>query len=214
VGYCTKADLYANGLPRGALSNPGRLAASVSVSANTIAMDQHALALNTAFTFRPDGAGTLPSPLVAGVTYYAIPVNDDTFSVAAAPNGSAIDLTTTGTGKPLVVVPVDYQSAIDAGAAVIDDLLPGHLVPLVAPYSPIIVVTNAELAIGRLMAGTGSGSKNLATMIDEARKRLADWARGRPLHGANVPPPANLSATAVATATCVDRRGWSRFGAL
>lgn len=211
TGYCTTADLFANGLARGALANPGRLSSSVNATLNTIQLDQHGLALNDAFTLRAEGVGSLPAPLVAGVTYYAIPVNDASFSVAATVGGSAIDLTTPG-ARIVVCVPINYAAAIAQGAALIDDMLPAHLVPLVAPYPPIIVLTNAELAIARLMQGTGSASKSLGDMLTEARKRLADWSRGRPLRGENVPPAANVAVSA--TVPYSDARGWSRFGGL
>lgn len=214
--YCTTADLYANGLPRGALANPGRLVANgagANVTTNAIPLDQHGLSLNDPLTVRAETAngGSLPAPLAANVTYYAIPLNDGAFSVAAAPNGSAIDLTTPG-ARILVITPIPYAAAITFGTVLIDDMLPAHLVPLVAPYPPIVVITCAELAIGKLMQGTGSGSKSIGEMVDAARKRLADWARGRPLRGENVPPPANVGVSA--TTPYVDARGWSRFGGL
>lgn len=214
VSYCTVADLFANGLPRGALANAGRLVAGgggASISANTIPLDQHGLSLNDQFTLRAEAGGSLPAPLVAGTTYYAIPVNDGAFSAAATANGAAIDLTTAGS-RILVVVPINYAAAIAYGAALIDDMLPAHIVPLEAPYPPIVTMTNAELAIGKLMQGSGSGSKSMGEMVDAARKRMADWARGRPLRGTNVPPAANVSVSA--TVPYRDARGWSRFGGL
>ncbi len=213
VGYCVASDLVAYGLPRGALYNPGRLSASVSATANTITQDQHGFALNDAITMRAEGVGSMPAPLVAGVTYYAIPVNESTFSVAATPGGAAIDFTSAGS-RVLVIAPVPTQAAIDFGAALIDDMLPAHIVPLVAPYPPIVVMTNAELAIGKLMASTGSGSKSLGEMVDVARKRLERWALGIPLRGQNVPTPANLAADAATSATALDCRGWRRWGSL
>jgi hypothetical protein len=214
AGYCEISDLFANGLPRGALANAGRLVAGgggASISANTIPLDQHGLSLNDQFTLRAEGGGSLPAPLVAGTTYYAIPVNDGAFSVAAAADGAAIDLTTPG-ARILVVVGINYAAAIAYGAALIDDMLPAHLVPLVAPFPPIVTMTCAELAIGKLLQGSGSASKSMGLCVDEARKRLADWARGRPLRGANVPPAANVSVSA--TVPYRDGRGWSRFGGL
>lgn len=199
-------------MPRGSLSNPGKLAASASAATNTIALDQHGFALNDPLTVRAEGGGSLPAPLVAGVTYYAIPVNESSFSVAAAASGAVIDFTTAG-ARIVVVAPVPVQAAIDFGAELINDSIP-HLLPLVAPYPPIIVMTNAELAIGKLMASTGSGSKSLGEMVDLARKRLERWATGVSVRGANAQPSANLAATTPATAAASDCRGWRRWGAL
>ena len=42
--------------------------------------------------------GTLPAPLIAGITYYAIVLSATTLSVASILGGSAITLTTAGTG--------------------------------------------------------------------------------------------------------------------
>jgi hypothetical protein len=213
VAYSTVADLYANGLQRGAIANPGRLAAGVNVTTNAITLEQHGFTLNDHVTLRPEGNGTMPAPLVAGVTYYAIPVNGDAFSVAAAPDGAAIDLTSTG-AKVVVGAEIPFAAAIAFADALIDDFLPAHLVPLTAPYPPIVVVTSAELAIGKLLATTGNGSKSIGAMVDEARKRLADWARGRPLRGTNTDhqTPANLAASA--SLPYRDARGWGRYGGI
>ena len=108
------------------------------------------------------------------------------------------------------MAPVPVQAAIDFGAELINDVIP-HLLPLVAPYPPIVVMTNAELAIGKLLAITGSGSKSLGEMVDVARKRLERWAAGAQVRGANAQPSANLAA---ATAAATDSRGWRRFGSL
>lgn len=214
MSYCTVADLFANGLPRGALANPGRLVAGgggANVTTNALPLDQHGLSLNDQITLRAEGGASLPAPLVAGTTYYAIPINDGAFSVAAAPDGSAIDLTTPG-ARILVIVPIPYAAAIAAAEALINDMLPAHLVPLQPPYNPTIVLTCAELAIGKLLQGTGSASKSLGDMVDAARKRLERWSAGIPLRGANVPPAANVGVSA--TVPYVDVRGWSRFGGL
>jgi hypothetical protein len=213
VVYCTPADLYQYGLQRGALANPGRLAAGASSATNAITLDQHGLALNDAITLRAEAGGSLPAPLVAGVTYYAVPINDATFSVAAALDGAAIDLTSYGS-RIVVGTQLPIAAAIRFGAALIDDMLPAHVLPLVEPYPPIVVMTNAELAIGKLTTSTGNGSKSIGEMVDVARKRLERWAAGVPLRGENTPAPANLAATAVATAPGRDSRGWGRWGAL
>lgn len=214
MDYCVVADLYSYGLQRGALANPGRLAATASSATNTFQLDQHGFALNDAVTLRAEsGGGALPAPLVAGVTYYAVPVNDSAFSVAASLDGAVIDLTTNGV-RVVVGAQLPLAAAIKFGAALIDDMLPAHIVPLTAPFPPIVVMTNAELAIGKLTTSTGNSSKSLGEMVDAARSRLARWAAGVPLRGENVPPAANLSTTAVATATARDCRGWRRWGGL
>jgi hypothetical protein len=53
-------------------------------------------------------AGTLPSPLLANIDYFAINVSGSTFKVSATFGGSAINITTTGSGtlnvRSLVVI--------------------------------------------------------------------------------------------------------------
>lgn len=211
MAYCQIADLYAYGLQRGAFSNPGRLAQTANAASNTITLDQHGFSLNDLITLRVEGGGVLPAPLVAGVGYYVIPVGESAFSLAATFGGGAIDLTTAGS-RMIVTIPVSRQAAIDWATALIDDLLPAHIVPLSAPINPSVVMTCAELAIGKLMQITGSGSKSIGDMVDAARKRLERWSAGVPLRGANVPPPANVAASA--TVPFLDSRGFSKFGGL
>ncbi len=209
--YCVAADVYTFALPRGALANPARPVASVSAGGNTISLDLHGFSLNDPVSFRAEAGGTLPAPLVAGTTYYAIPVSDSVFSVAAAADGAAIDLTTAGT-RVVVIDQLPMAAAIEWGAAMINDMLPAHVIPLVAPYPPIVVMTNAELAGGKLLARQGSASKSLTEIADQARKRLERWAAGAPIRGENAPEPASLAASA--TAPVSDARGWNRWGGI
>lgn len=211
MGYCTVADLYLYGLPRGALSNPGRLAASASASTNTIALDQHGFVTGDEITLRAEGGGSLPAPLVAGAAYFVVAVGESAFSVAATPAGAVIDLTTPG-ARIVVTIKVSREAAIEFGTALINDKIPGHALPLTVPYPPLVVMTCAELAVGKLLSITGSGSKSLGEVVDAAMKRLDRWATGVPVRGAN--PQASANAAVSATAPALDSRGWSRWGAL
>jgi hypothetical protein len=211
LNYCTSADLYSFGLPRGALQNPGRLASSVDTSTNTIALDVHGFETDDPIQFRAESGGSLPTPLVAGTEYYAIAVTDSSFQVAAAPAGAAIDLTTAG-ARIVVIAPLPLLASIAWASRLIDDMLPAHLVPLDEPLHELIRMTCAELAAGKLLTRTGSASKSLGEMVDAARKRLERWAKGVPLRGENVPPPANLAASA--TVPFKDPRGWNTWGGI
>jgi hypothetical protein len=217
--YCTRADLYSFGLPRGALRNPGRPADASSAADDTITIDVHGFALDDLVSFRPEGGGRLPAPLVAGIDYFAIPVTESRFSVSATQGGAAIDLTTDG-ARFVVIAPLKFDEAITFGAAIIDDQLPAHCVPLIAPYPPIIVMTNAELAIGKLL--NGSATASLAAMVDAATQRLARWAKGQPLRGtntdkqtrANVAVSGNAPAQTQTSLPVSDLNGWNKFGGL
>lgn len=212
MGYCEQADLYSYGLPRGALRNPGRLVGSVSAVTDSIELDDHGLVTNGVVTFRAEAGGSLPSPLVAGVEYFAVPTTDSAFQVAAFEDGPAIDLTTAGS-RVLAIVKLSKADAIAWGAALIDDMLPGHAVPLTAPYPPIVVMTNAELAASRLLALTGGLTKTLGEIVDAARKRLERWGRGVPIRGTNAPDAGNLALVSAAVPVS-DTRGWTRYGGL
>jgi hypothetical protein len=208
VAYCVRADLYDMGLPRGGLVNPARLADSVNVAANAILLGSHGFDLNSPLSLRAENGGELPQPLVEGVQYFAIPLSDDALQLAAMTGGSAIPLLTSG-DRVLLFAPVPIDAAIEWGAGLIDDSLPAHVVPLASPYPPIIVFTNAELAIGKLM--NGSASASLAQMVDAATKRLAKWAQGVPLRGTNTAnqTPSN-TAVAPLFAAYGDSQGWTR----
>lgn len=209
--YCEPQDLFAYGLARGALSNVGRLAGSVSTATSAIELDGHGFAIDNPLTLRAEGGGSMPAPLQTVTTYYAIPVNDSAFRVAAAPGGAFIPLTTTG-ARVIVVAPLPVLSAISFASRIIDDMLPAAVVPLVAPYPEVIVMTTAELAIWKLSTFTGNASGSITQMVDFAQKRIARWASGVPIRGNNAPAPAGLSVSASMARS--DRRGWSRFGGI
>lgn len=211
--YCEPADLHSYGLPRGAIPNPGRTIASVSAGANTLTLDEHGFDTGDLVTFRAQGGGSLPSPLVEGTTYYAINVDDARFSVSATEGGAAIDLTTAGS-RVLVISRLPREAAIRWASAIIDQSLPAHAVPLTAPYPDIVIATCAELAVGKLAPYTGAGSKSLADMIAAAHKRIERWAKGIPLRGDNTDTQPRTNTAAVASVPYIDTRGWNRYGGI
>ncbi len=211
MDYCTVADLYSFGLPRGATPNPGRLVHEVDITADTFQVDVHGFALDEDISFSTELAGSMPTPLVEGVTYFAIPITESTFSVALAAGGSAVDLTTTGSSLR-VIVPLPFGDAISWASRIVDDSLPAHLVPLEAPIHELVRMTCAELAIGKILTRSASASESLSNMVDAAGKRLAKWAKGIPLRGDDVPKPANVATSA--SAQTADNRGWSKHGML
>lgn len=75
--------------------------ADVTVAADTITENAHGLTTGQPIYFGTDD--TMPAPLVAGTTYYAIYVDANTIEVAAtnanAVAGTQIDLTTQGVGN-------------------------------------------------------------------------------------------------------------------
>jgi hypothetical protein len=211
VDYCVQADLYSFGLPRGSLPNPAHLAASTSVSLNAINLDQHGLALNDPITLRAESGGNLPAPLLEATRYYAIPLTDSAFCLAATADGSAIDLTSTGM-HVLVIFPNPIAAAIRWASRIIDQAMVAHPVPLVAPLPEIVTLTCAELAAAKALGLSGGASKSLTDMAVAAQARIEKWAKGVPLRGDNRPPPANVAATA--SVPFRDSRGWNKFGGI
>lgn len=208
AGYATLADLYTYGLPRGSLTNPARNVVA-DASANAFTLDVHGFELDHPVYFRCDAGGSMPAPLVSGAEYYAIPVNEFTFRVAAAPGGALIDLTTAGLYL-LVWDPLPIAGALEWASLIVDQNLPAHAVPLQAPIHELIVATTAQLAIGKLL--NGYEGKSLAAMVAEASALVAKWGKGIPLRGADVPTATNLAASL--TAPSRDARGWTRFGGI
>jgi hypothetical protein len=211
VDYCSQSDLYDHGLPRGSIPNRGRVSVAANPAADTIPLGDHGLSAGQEFTTRPEAGGSLPAPLVADVSYYAIPVNAHTFKVSATAGGAAIDLTTAGS-RFVIVTSLPYASAISYASRLIDEMLVGHVLLQDGDEIPeIIRITAAELAVGKLALGSGSQSKSLGEIVDQARKRLENWAKGVPLRAANRPAPANVS-TVAACVPFRDSRNWGNGG--
>lgn len=228
--YCAPADLFTYGMPRGAVPNPGRLLSAVSVSADTLTLDVHGLAADDVFYVRAEAGGVLPSPLAEDVAYYARPLDEARFQVSLGPAPApVIDITAAGDAeRVLVIVPLNPLGWIRWASRIIDDNLPAHVVPLVkvdaagvradeagydsstGVYPETVVMTCAELAIGKGLGFGGTSSKTLSQAVDFAQKRLARWAAGVPVRNAPRQAPANLAVSA--SAPYRDPRGWNRWG--
>ena len=209
--YCSASDLYDHGLPRGGVPNPGRLAGSVSTSTSAFELDGHGLDSGDQVSFRADAGGSLPSPLVTGQTYYALPVDDAHFRVESSVGAGAVTLNTTG-ARVLVVIPLPILGTIEWASRVIDDMLPAHVSPLSEPIPQIVRVTCAEIAAKKLAGARGADSLTLNAIVDAAHKRLERWAKGIPLRGPDVPARAGLAGGV--TADFGDRMGWRRYGGI
>lgn len=213
--YCVRSDLHSFGLPRGTIPNPGRNVLSVDVATNAMALGDHEFATGDPLVFRAEMGGSMPAPLIAGTRYYAIALTDGAFQVSATQSGAAIDLTTAGS-ELLVSSPLPIDESIAWGAAIIEQALVAHAVPLTAPFPPIVVMTNAELAAAKLGLFSGGTAKSLTDLMASATARLQEWAKGLPVRGTNTAPGerTNLAASAPASVSVCDRRGWGRWGAL
>jgi len=211
MDYCAQSDVY-RFVPPGMLSVPARMIATGDAAANTLTLQGHGMVDDSPFTLRIEAGGSMPSPLVAGTTYYAIVVDADTFQVAASAGGSAINLTTIGL-YVLFVQQIPWAGLITECSAVVDQTVIGHVVPLVNDDGtipePIRSYTAVLLAM-RAMAFCGRDAQSLQTQLEFWSKRADKWAVGVPLRGTKVPTSANLAITK--TSSQVDPRGWEARG--
>jgi len=206
--YCTSTDAY-RFVPPGLLANPGRLVASASSTTEILTLDGHGWVTGQEIIFRAESGGSLPSPLVAGTSYYAIVLTADTLRVATtlagALVGSYVNLTTTGSSI-VVVAPLPWDAWIAECSAMIDQTLPAHIVPLTGTIPEPIKSYAACLLAMRALAHVGAATQAVQGQLEFWQRQADKWARGVPLRGANVPTSANLAVVSVAT----DDRGWSR----
>ena len=208
--YCTEPDLYDYGLPRGSLPNPGRIVAAIEADTEILTLDGHGFRDDAELLFRAEAGGSLPSPLVAGTTYYAIVLTSATFQVSATAGGSAINLTTVGSNV-VISTPLSFITAIEWASALVDDMLVAHEVSLTAPYPKTVVAVTADLAIWRLMMQTqGLDRDAIADKLEQSQKTLNRWQKGIPVRGTVVPRSANLAITSSVSGT--DPRGWVPTG--
>ncbi len=209
TAYATRANLYQFGLPRGMLANPGRLSGSVLATTDGFELDGHGFETDDALLFRAESGGTLPAPLVAGTTYYAIRVNDEVFKVAAAPAGAAINLTTDGVSV-VVTTALPVDEVLEFYSRFADAFLPAHLVPLTPPYPITVTALVAELAAKKLLLMAGQSSASMAEAELGAKAQLERWAKGIPLRDARATSSANLAYGE--SAPPVGPRNWTPAG--
>lgn len=71
---------------------------TVDIATNEIIKTAHGYSNNDFFKFTNVGSGTSPSPMATADLYYVVNATTDRFQIAATEGGSAINITTTGTG--------------------------------------------------------------------------------------------------------------------
>lgn len=207
--YCAISDVY-QWIPRGSVPNPARLLGSVSASTEVMTLNNHGLGDDDEITFRADAGGTMPGGVIAAVAYYAIPLTDSTFSIAAAPGGAPVNITSAGSNVVLVVS-VPWDAWIASCSAEIEQSLPAHVVPLDAPYPAIVVTYTAGLVAERALAWAGSGAPpGFLERMTRTRDDLKAWRGGKTIRGASVPSASNLAISA--TVAAADPRGWVPAG--
>lgn len=207
--YCDLADVFA-WIPAEAVQHRARLVASVATTTNTLTLDGHGLVNDSPVMFRAEAGGSLPSPLVAGTTYYAIRLGASTFQVAGSVGGAAIDLTTIGENVVAVIEP-PWSEWIEAASNELECTMPAHAVPLAGPYPAIVRSFCAGIVAEKALGWAGVSSTGLDGRMGGVRKELEKWrSQGIPIRGAIIPPSTNLSVRGAATST--DSRGWASRG--
>lgn len=88
-----------------------RTVGSVDSTTDTITCNAHGFSSGNPVTFRVT-AGQLPGALYDTVTYYVVNAQTNTFQVATAAGGTAIDLTSAGSGLIEVSGPYDPDVAV------------------------------------------------------------------------------------------------------
>jgi hypothetical protein len=207
--YCKRSDLYKYGLPRGMIANPGRLCASVLAATNTFELDGHGFGTDDALIVRAEAGGNVPAPLVANATVYAIPINEQTFKVAAAASGPPIDLTTDG-DQVVVATPLPFDEVIEFYSRFADACMP-NVVPLdnTKPYPILVVATVAELAARKLLLLSGQTSVSMSELELSTKAQLERWSSGGTIRDPNVTHSTNL---AYSESVPRDVRGWNPPG--
>jgi hypothetical protein len=192
------------------LSNPGRLCASVEDTSDLFELEGHGFETNDVLLFRAEDGGSMPTPLVAGVPYYAIRISESTFKVSLTAGGEPVNLTVDGASVVVsIALPVD--EILEYYSRFVDDVIPAHLVPLTAPYPTTVVVAVATLAAKRLLYIAQQSSESMDALELGERAKLERWAAHVPIRDPRVTSSANLSVSEGSTA---DPRKWGIGGIL
>lgn len=212
--YATRRDVYDFGLPRGTLGSPARLVASSRAATDTLELEDHGFETGDRLLLRAVDGGTLSSPLVAGVVYFAIRVSDATFKISATDGGPPIDLTSDGASM-LVATELPFDRILEYYSRFVEDCVPAHCVPFEhdgdGAYPTVITATVAELAAKKLQTLSGTSSVSVTEAEVAAKEVLKRWGQGIPLRDARATAPSNCAVTST-TRTAGDPRGWgSRF---
>lgn len=196
MAYCDRAHVY-DWLPRGVVQRPARLIAFVSSSVLTL--DDHGMASDDIVMFRAESGGALPSPIVAGTSYYVISLSDSTFRIAPTAGGDALSLTGTATNM-LSIAPIPWDRWIEDESALIDTKCPAHVVPFTTV--PVVVRRYVSAMVAqRAGIATGQATPALDAVIKDIRADLDGWLRGIAIRGTNAPTRAQVPTLYQGTST-------------
>lgn len=166
------------------------------------------------------GTPALPSPISAFTVYYALPASSDLFSVALTSGGSAVDVTSTGTGLLAFVLDIEASIArhIARAASAVDACLErrGVILPLVGDFPWIeslvirLCVWPVLLARGYTAGRTVDPDQDYKILYQRACEEFDDLCSGK------APLPSGLPVGALAglpaTSWDLNQRGWTPRG--
>jgi hypothetical protein len=208
-----------------AIVNSARRVVAVDPSTNRLLVPGHGLtsgdALRVELGDAPLGdTAALPSPLSAFTPYYALVASSDLIAVASSSGGSAIDITTAGTG--LLSIVVDMEASLNrvlaSNASRLDSCLArrGVELPLVGDF-PALASLVVRLSAWWILLARGYTSgrqvdpdQDYKLLSKDAEDELSDLCAGKPSDLL-----AGLPIAATATKSSVwdlNARGWTPDG--
>lgn len=138
-------------------------------------------------------SSALPSPLVAGTVYFARDVSGSTFKVAATYNGTAIDITDTGTGTQTLVYGGAYYTIAPTVTVSGTQASGATGTVTVSQANQILISSNMRvqahsidrairgLALGSYVGRTTAGNADLTAKIDTTDPTIVNFESLDPL---------------------------------
>jgi hypothetical protein len=204
--------LYRYGLPRGVLGSQARLVGVVSTSTENIELEGHGFETDDRVTFRAAEGGSMAAPLVAGVEYFAIRVNDSFFQVSATQGGLSVNLTSSGTSM-MVSSALPFDEVIEFYSRWADGFFYANAVPFTPGAVPAIVKgLVAQLAAKKILQLAGHTSETVDEFETAAMAQLERFAKGLPVRDVSATAATNKSVVSTLVSRGVDRRGWGSGG--
>lgn len=210
--YCFRSDVTKR-LPPGTLVSASGLVASALGATDLVTYDGHGFETNDQLSVRATENGALPAPLVEGTVYYAVRFTNATFKLAAAVDGSPINLTSDAVSMVVMREP-DFDTWIEFYSRWAETSLPAHAVPLgrTEAVHPLVRGLVADLVAKRMFNVGGQASTTIDQMEIAAVAQLERYGAGIPLRGAPVPESTNLAVSG-RPVTQSDPFGCGRSGA-
>lgn len=150
--FIESTDLYNNRAPT---------LKTLTVDSATDVFTSTAHSLDNGWRINASSTGTLPAPLTANTNYYIRDATANTFKLAATQTGSAIDITSTGSGTHSVFRPV--EPAIRSGLGLVSTPIRGSVIslnntyvrPSGAPVMDFIPIYDSNALTSSFVPGSG-----------------------------------------------------------